>query len=129
MSWIGAMYVVAGGAFGALCRYLSLEWVARYNLTGFPYGTFAVNILGSFLLGVWIAYAAHTLPPKMKDLHLLLAVGALGGFTTFSTFAWDTFDLLDRGAFVQTLIYVGGSVFLSVLALMGGMWFIRLLNA
>ena len=66
------------------------------------------------------------LPARAKDLHLLFAVGALGGFTTFSAFCLESFLLLEQGLEVQAALYIFGSITLSVLALMAGMWCIKL---
>lgn len=126
MGAMALIYVAAGGAFGSLLRYVTGDMVARYNTTEFPFGTFGVNIAGSLLMGVWIALAAMLLPAKAKDLHLLIAVGALGGFTTFSTFSLDIFQLAVRGAYGQAGLYMLGSVVLSLAALIGGMWAVKL---
>lgn len=122
MNALSLMYVAVGGALGAMCRYLVYVLFTRAGLTTFPAGTMTVNIAGSFLLGLFIAVIAFTMPAKGRDLHLLIAVGALGGFTTFSAFAMDTYLLLERGLIAQSVFYVAGSVLLSVLGLFGGMW-------
>ena len=119
------MYVMIGGAFGSLCRYLMIHYIGKLTDMSFPYGTMVVNILGGLIMGMWIAAMAYTMPAKAKDFHLLFAVGVLGGFTTFSTFSLDVFYLIERGELVQTGLYAIGSVVLSVLALMGGMWLVR----
>ncbi len=125
---LSLMYVAIGGAVGSMCRYALMTAVGHYTkLADFPYGTFAVNVLGGFLMGLWIAVMATLLPAKAKDLHLLVAVGLLGGFTTFSAFSMDTFLLFERGLLLQVLLYIVGSVVLSVLGLVAGMWCIRLL--
>jgi CrcB protein len=125
MNTISLMYVAFGGAAGAMCRFAITDTVGRFNTTSFPVGTLAVNILGSLLLGMWLAVAASMLPSKAKDLHLLFAVGALGGFTTFSAFSLDAYLLMERGLHTQAFFYVFGSVVLSVLALLAGMWMFR----
>jgi CrcB protein len=129
MIGLNLMYVACGGAVGAMARYGLSELVARLNQTGFPYGTLVVNVLGSLLMGVWIAIIATQMPARTKDLHLLLAVGFLGGFTTFSAFSMDAFTLMERGLHAQAFFYVFGSVLLSVLALVGGMWLVKALAA
>ena len=126
MNLLNLMYVAVGGAVGAMARFTVSEYIARFNATGFPFGTFAVNVLGSLMLGAWIAVVATMAPSKVKDLHLLLAVGFLGGFTTFSAFSMDAFMLVERGLHGQAFFYVFGSVVLSVLALVGGMWLVKL---
>ncbi len=128
MSMLAVLYVAMGGAAGSLLRYWISGFVSQQAQGGFPLGTMAVNVLGSFLLGVWIAVAASMPARAREDLHLLVAVGALGGFTTFSTFTLDAFILMmqDRGALMQTTLYVAGSLVVSMLALMLGMWLVRL---
>lgn len=118
------LYVAAGGAFGSVMRYLMIQATNAALGKEFPYGTLLVNVLGCFLMGVAIAFLASILP-RGRELHLLLAVGALGGFTTFSAFAYDVVLLLDRGEIVSALIYVLASVVVSVLALWAGMMIFR----
>lgn len=125
MELIALIYVATGGAIGSLLRYLAMSFIARLTVTSFPYGTLTVNILGSFLMGVWIAVIANWLPERSRDLNLLFAVGLLGGFTTFSTFSLDVFYLFERGEYSQAGAYILGSVVLSVLALVVGMWLVR----
>ncbi len=117
MSMLSLMYV----AFGSIMRYIAMSMIGRMHDTPFPYGTFIVNISGSFLMGLWIAVVALLLPDRQKDLHLLFAVGVLGGFTTFSTFSLDAFMLIEKGLYNQAFAYIFGSVVLSMLALFGAM--------
>ena len=119
-------YVATGGALGSMCRYLVMTYVGKYVGSGFPYGTFAVNVLGAFLMGVWIAIMANMMPSRARDLHLLFAVGFLGGFTTFSTFTIDVFLLMEKGMMIESVLYVIGSFIISLLALIAGMYLIRL---
>jgi len=116
------LYVALGGAVGSMGRYAMASLIGRFNPGPFPYGTFAVNILGGFLMGALVAAMASTLPARGKDLHLLLAVGVLGGFTTFSTFSLDLFTLYNDRLWIQAALYAVGSVVLSVLALFAGLW-------
>jgi CrcB protein len=125
MTMLSMMYVMVGGAFGSLCRYLLMVFTDRFNHGPFPYSTLLVNVLGAFLLGAWLAAVAYAMPARPRDLHMLLGVGVLGGFTTFSAFSLDIFLLLERGLWLQTALYAAGSVFLSVLAMVGGMFLIR----
>ncbi len=128
MNALALMYVTVGGAFGSMCRYVVQFLCTRYIglASDFPVGTFAVNILGGFLMGLWIAAITVLLPAKARDLHLLFAIGVLGGFTTFSAFSLDIFLLVERGLLLQAALYIVGSVTLSVLALLGGIWIIKL---
>ncbi|NBO18448.1 MAG: fluoride efflux transporter CrcB [Proteobacteria bacterium] len=125
MNALALAYVAVGGAFGSLCRFALMSMVGRLHETPFPYGTLLVNISGSFLMGLWIGVMALWLPERQKDLHLLIAVGALGGFTTFSTFSLDAFMLMDKGLHTQALMYMLASVICSVLALFAGMALLR----
>lgn len=122
MNALSLAYVAVGGAFGAMCRFMIYSLIPR---GGFPYATFTVNIVGAFLLGLWLAVMVYYLPEKNRDLHLLVGVGALGGFTTFSAFTLDTYMLIERGEIGQMALYVTGSVLLSLLAFFGGMWIIK----
>lgn len=118
------VYVALGGAFGSVCRYLMMSGVGHWLGREFPYGTLMVNILGSFLLGVMIGLIAAMLP-RGRELHALVAVGALGGFTTFSTFAMDIYILTERGQMMEAALYTAASVGISVLAFFAGMWMFR----
>lgn len=126
MTFFALLYVAAGGAVGSMARYALMMLITRLHGTEFPFGTLAVNILGGFLMGAWISAMATMLPVRAKDLHLLFAVGVLGGFTTFSTFSLDIVLLIDRGLMGQAALYVLSSVVISVLALMAGMWCFRM---
>ena len=104
-------YVALGGALGATLRYLTSLFVA------FPFGTLAVNVVGSFAMGlafVWIAQKG------MDRLALFAMTGVLGGFTTFSAFSLDAFRLYERGDVGPAALYVVGSVVLSLLGLLAG---------
>ncbi len=125
MELMSFIYVAIGGALGSVARYIAMSYIGRVGDGDFPYGTLAVNIVGSFLMGVWIGYMAALLPDKTRDLHLLLAVGFLGGFTTFSAFSLDFFYMFERGAYGQAGIYALSSVLFSLLALFTGVWLTR----
>ncbi len=116
------LLIAVAGAFGALARY------GLVNLIGgrlFPWGTLAVNILGSCLMGVLyvLIMEKSVLPPAMKPL---LMTGFLGAFTTFSAFSLEAWELLDRGEPVQAMIYIGSSVLFCILALGFGVFVARL---
>jgi CrcB protein len=126
MNWLALAYVGFGGAIGSMARYALVGVISRAVAVEFPYATFAVNILGSGLMGVWIALIAVMMPDKARDMHLLIAVGALGGFTTFSAFSMDLFLLIERGLSMQAVAYACGSVLLSLFALLGGIWLVKM---
>jgi CrcB protein len=92
------LWVCLGGAFGSGARYLLSGWLAERLGPAFPYGTFAVNVLGSFLLAVLmhVGLASAALSPTLR---IALGTGVLGGFTTYSTFSYETFVYLREGAF------------------------------
>ena len=108
------LLVALGGAGGSVLRYL----LSNIN-TSFPWGTFAVNVLGSFLIGLLVGLMSKgVLSPEMK---LLLVTGFCGGFTTFSTFANESFGMMKAGDVLLTALYVGASVVIGILAVWGGM--------
>lgn len=121
MNLLAIALVGAGGAVGSVLRYVTVSLAGRWLGLAFPYGTLAVNILGSFAMGLLVGLMAVMLPEKGRQLHLLLAVGVLGGFTTFSAFSLDAVSLLQRGETLSAALYILASVVLSLLALAGGM--------
>lgn len=129
MNALALLYVGFGGGFGAILRYLAINIISRLNPTEFPYGTMLVNILGCMLMGAWIASMTVLTPAKAKDLHLLFATGALGGFTTFSAFSFDLFTLTERGLYAQAALYATGSVVVSFVALLAGILLVKLVAA
>ena len=118
------LYAALGGGVGAAMRFLVTSRITHVWGVAFPYGTMTVNILGSFLMGVLVEWLVRTLPHS-QELRTFLAVGMLGGFTTFSGFSLDALNLSDQGQMSQFTVYVFGSVLFSILALMFGMWLIR----
>ncbi|MCK9172842.1 fluoride efflux transporter CrcB [Desulfuromonas thiophila] len=88
--------VALGGGCGCLCRYWLSGWVYAWLGRGLPYGTLAVNLLGSFLLGLLMELALRT--TLIGEIgRLALCIGFMGGFTTFSTFSFETWRLLEAG--------------------------------
>ena len=114
--------VALGGAMGASLRYLTGLGVVRLLGHGFPLAIITVNILGSFLMGVFVVYAAKR---GMTHLSPLVVTGLLGGFTTFSAFSLETVTLFERGQFGAAAAYVLISVIGSVGALVLGLWIAR----
>ncbi len=117
--------VMLGGAIGALGRH-SLNTLIPTPASGFPLATFLINVLGAFLLAALIQYLSlkgyASLPMKA-----FLVVGCLGAFTTFSTFTMETFLLLERGDYTLSLIYVGFSIFGTLISFASGLWILRFL--
>ncbi len=106
--------IAAGGALGAVMRYLMSGAVLRYAGTGFPYGTLAVNIVGSLLIGVVAGWFLREMGEGKAALQAFIITGFLGGFTTFSAFSLETVNMLQRGDTLPALVYMGASVLLTV---------------
>ncbi len=119
--------VALGGAIGASARYLSGIAAVRIMGHGFPWGTLAVNVIGSFAMGVLVVVLAHT--NSTAKLAPFLMTGILGGFTTFSAFSLDAMALYERGQFSLAGAYVIGSVTLSLLGIALGLVAARALLA
>jgi CrcB protein len=116
------LQVALGGAAGAVCRYAAGLWVARMLGNGFPWGTLAVNVLGSCLMGVLVVVLTQVTGNRFAPLVL---TGFLGGFTTFSAFSLDAVNLFERGQPELAAGYVAVSVLLSIAALFAGLAFAR----
>ena len=109
-------YVAVGSAIGGMARYLVGSWAQRYS--SYPWGTLAVNITGSFIIGWFASYAlANSLRPEMRAF---VAIGICGGFTTFSAFSHESMMMLRDGHWLRAGAYVAGSVILSLLAVLAG---------
>jgi len=105
--------VAAGAALGAVGRYVAVGLVAQWLGHGFPYGTLAVNVVGSFAMGLIVELGALAWQPS-PELRAFLAVGVLGAFTTFSTFSLDAVLLYQRGELAAAALYIAASVVLSI---------------
>jgi len=113
------LQVAIGGALGAVLRYLTGVGMLRLlGVTQFPLAVLSVNIVGSFLMGVFVVVAAHK---GLTYLSPLVMTGLLGGFTTFSAFSLETVTLYERGEIGLAALYVTASVALSVGALFAGL--------
>ncbi len=118
--------VMGGGAVGALARY-QLGRFAGHMLPSahWPWGTFAANVLGGFVMGLLAGWLARFGSASNEALRLLLAVGLLGGFTTFSSFSLETVLMIKRGQLVLAMSYAVLSVIASVGALALGLGMMR----
>ncbi len=112
--------VAVGGAFGSVLRYLVGLLTIRWFGPSFPWGTFAVNVVGSFAIGLLSEMIARRFNASM-EVRVFLVTGILGGFTTFSSFSLDTMVLLERGAIAATVGYVLATLCLSFLAILAGL--------
>lgn len=108
------VFILTGGAVGAIARYLVSGWFHRLPANLFPIGTVGVNCMGSFLFG-FVAEATAETTYLSPDLRSFIFIGFLGSFTTFSTFAWELFELLRESNYYNGALYfianVGGSLF------------------
>ncbi|WP_299099443.1 fluoride efflux transporter CrcB [uncultured Winogradskyella sp.] len=112
--------VFLGGGFGSSLRYIIGKWLNNSE-TGIPYGTFAANIIGSLLIGIILGLAAKN-DTLSQSQTLLLATGFCGGFTTFSTFAYENHIFLKSGDFMSFAIYTIASFIIGFLAVFLGMY-------
>jgi CrcB protein len=118
--------VATGGALGSVMRYLVGIGSARAFGTDFPWGTLIINVTGSFLIGIFAAMfvTRWNLPQAAR---IFLTVGICGGYTTFSTFSLDAWNLIERGQTWASATYMIASVVLSVGALIAAMQIVRAL--
>lgn len=118
------LVIAAGGAVGASMRHLVGLAALRLMGPGFPWGTLAINIVGSFAMGVLIELLARRVGAS-AELRLFVATGILGGFTTFSAFSLDVAVLWERGAQLAAAGYVTASVAGAIAALFAGLMIVR----
>ena len=116
--------IAIGGAFGAISRYWVSESMEKVNGTGFPLGTFTVNLLGSFLIGVLFVIFAEKLE-LAHEWRPLLVIGFLGAMTTFSAFSLDTLLLFQQGHYNTALFYIFSSVIACLFAAYAGIQLTR----
>ena len=114
----------AGGFIGTILRYLAGVAANRWLNTSWPWATFTVNIIGSFIIGAVIA-AAERNTNGDDAWKIFLATGICGGFTTFSAFAHENLRFLQQGEHVSFIVYTAASVMLGILAAAGGMMLFR----
>ena len=114
-----------GGAVGAGARHLTGRATLSLLGPGYPFGTLAVNLIGGFAMGLLVGALARMSVPG-ENWRLLLGVGVLGGYTTFSAFSLDFSVLMQRGDHLATAFYLLGSVGFSILGLYAGLWLTRI---
>ncbi|MHB1103141.1 MAG: fluoride efflux transporter CrcB [Devosia sp.] len=120
------LLVGAGGALGAMARYGFYSVTGHFWPSSFPYATMLINVIGSLAMGVLVGLLAKTLPAWQNEARLFVAVGVLGGFTTFSAFSLDAITLIERGQWGQAILYALASVIVSIVALFLGLLLMRL---
>lgn len=115
------LLVGLGGAFGSITRYLAQKYFLQVLPGVFPIGTFIVNMMGCFLIGLFFGMAAKYafFTPALR---LLLMTGFCGGFTTFSAFTLEGMELLNQQRFLIFTLYFTCSVFLGLIATFTGVW-------
>jgi CrcB protein len=123
------LLVAVGGAAGAVARYLVGAGSLRVFGAAWPYGTFIVNIFGGLAMGALVAMLAHRSGADHERWRLLLGVGVMGGFTTFSAFSLEVARMIETGRWPAAFVYSTLSVTLSVAALFAGMLLVRKLVA
>ena len=112
--------IAAGGALGAVGRFVLMTHMGRWLGDGFPYGTLSVNVIGAFVLGMLVEFMALAWSPG-EEVRAFLVVGVLGGFTTFSLFSMDAATLISRGDNLQASLYMGASVVFCVVGFYAGL--------
>ncbi len=120
------LIVGTGGFIGSVMRYLVQVFVEKGMTTTFPWGTFIANVVGSFIIGIvfGLAEKGNVLSAEWR---MFLAVGICGGFTTFSSFAYNNLNMIKEHSFLQLLWNVGGSLFFGILAVYLGIILVKAL--
>ncbi|MFK7866292.1 MAG: CrcB family protein [Alphaproteobacteria bacterium] len=127
LSPITLALVASGGAIGSLLRFMLISYLSHHGLligSRFPFGTFAVNLIGSLMMGLVVGLLLKHQALLQGWHHLLfafLAIGVLGGLTTFSSFAFDLVNLLQKGDHWLGVLYMLFSVIFSVFGLAAGL--------
>ena len=117
-------FLALAGSMGAITRHLLFLLFAKITYIKFPLGTMFVNVLGSFLIGVAYVYISSK-PHLSETLKLIIVIGFLGSFTTFSTFTYDRIQLFNRGSLIYPSVYIFLSIFLSLIAFVIGIKIIQ----
>jgi CrcB protein len=125
---MNSLYVMLGGALGAFGRYQFGRLSQHLFGAGFPYGTLGANLLGGFLMGALAGWLAR-FGTEGEPFRLLLAVGVLGGFTTFSSFSLEIVLMIERGQIATAALYAAASVAGAVSALFAGLLLMRSISA
>ncbi|MEO1989071.1 MAG: fluoride efflux transporter CrcB [Martelella sp.] len=115
-----ALIVAAGGALGSVGRHFVGVLATRLGGINFPWGTLAVNIIGSLLIGLLVEAVARVLN-ESAEARMFIVIGFLGGFTTFSSFSLDAMNMIERGDVLPAIAYVIGSVAIGLGAVWAGL--------
>ncbi len=122
------MWIGLGGFFGVNARFIAQQWAAARWGSGFPYGTMLANVSGSFIIAFFLTLASGRLPIS-PEARLFVAVGFLGGFTTFSSFSFETFALLQQHGWQAAAINFLGNTILGLLGVLLGIYLAQLIQA
>lgn len=120
------LLVCAGGAIGSGARYLTALWAASAMSPAFPYGTFIVNVVGSFLIA-FIMHVGAATELLSADMRVMLTTGVVGGFTTYSTFNYETTNLFRLGAWPAGMLNIGVTLIGCMAAGFAGLLLARLI--
>lgn len=107
--------VAIAGSLGAVSRYLVANWIGTKHDSSFPWGTFFINITGSFLLG-FVATVSFFLFSTSEVYRTIISVGFIGAYTTFSTFSFESFNLISEGSYLQAFLNLIISPTLGIIA-------------
>ncbi|MEZ5104835.1 MAG: fluoride efflux transporter CrcB [Draconibacterium sp.] len=118
------LFVGTGGFIGSIMRYLVQYFIEKVMTSTFPLGTLLANIAGSFIIGIVFALAEKG-NYLSAEWRIFLAVGICGGFTTFSSFAYNNFTMIKEHNYMQLLLNAGGSLVLGIFAVYLGIIFIK----
>lgn len=113
------LFVALGATIGASLRYAVALWAAAHLGATFPYGTLLVNVIGSFILGLFLTIVTERLAIS-TEWRLVIATGFCGSLTTFSTFSYETVQLLTEGSYLAGALNIGANVVLSIVGVLGG---------
>ncbi len=119
------LLIFIGGGFGSITRYALSKWLN--NNSSIPYGTLLANVLGCLIIGAVLGYFMKSTNTN-QHLILLIGTGFCGGFTTFSTFAFENQTFLKNGDFISFFSYAFGSIILGLSAVFLGVYLVRFLN-
>ncbi len=117
---VAALWIGFGGFLGANARYWLGAWVDSHVSALFPYGTWIINVTGSFVLGFFVAFSQER-TWVATSFRLMFAVGFVGAYTTFSTFEYESMHLLQEGELLIGAIYLLGSVITGAIAVIAGL--------